>query len=605
VNKPPDATWTEATLGVMSFREHLTELRNRLVRIVLVLVVGFLVAWEFRVQFFDFLSKPVADALADNGIYQFQTLTLTESIVVYVKTAFVGAVVFLSPYIFWELWSFIAPGLYSREKRFILPLTGFSVAFFLLGAAFAYVVLLPVLADWLVNLSLESGHVDVMVTLQNTYSFAFSFLLMFGLVFELPLILFFLALWGAVTGKGLLRFWRYFVVISFIVAGILTPPDPLSQIFMGVPLNVLYGFGVVVAYSVSRARASGRSDASRIALRAMALSLLGFLVISSTAFLYLAGLPQKPLYAYAPPNALFAAGLNPKVLANEKAIVGLVRRAPEGAALLDALATSPYPVDTITDGLLLADDQGRRALLLRAEGLGALASSLPATASLAVAAVDDDTLALGAPELVAVVRGLDPSEPDLEPEESRLLGRLPKSGPLWVWLPPTSPARAALLGPDNASDMRSVGAALGLGTRRRLVFDLPDWKPAVEDDSRPERDRERNERADRIEARIEAARVEALARGNSQLEGAIGEAVLVLGREVEALGSTEARTRIQAALEPLRRTARPAPDTFPALSALATSLKGVSVRREAQRITVTAELADEGLALIFDALARR
>jgi sec-independent protein translocase protein TatC len=601
----PAAPPTDAEQKLMSFREHLAELRSRLVRIALALLGGFFVAWEFRVELFEFLSQPVADALADNGIYQFQAITLTESIVVYVKTAFMGALVFLSPYVFWELWAFIAPGLYAKEKRFILPLTGFSVAFFLLGSAFAYVVLLPFLADWLVNLSLESGQVDIMVTLQNTYSFAFSFLLMFGLVFELPLVLFFLSLWGVVSGRGLLRFWRYFVVISFIVAGILTPPDPLSQVFMAVPLNILYGFGVVVAFSVSRARASGRSDASRVALRAMALSMLAFLVIGSGAFVYIAGLPQKPLHAFAPPASSFVAGFNPKVLSEEKSILGLVRSDPRAEDFLDTFARSGRPVHEMTDALLIADSEGRRAIVLRDNGLGELASTLPSREGLAVGRLDDDTLALGEPDLISNLAAHAPTLPDLEDEETRLLRRLPKAGPLWVWLPPDSPNRNAILGRDNAADLRSAGAALGLGARRRIVFDLPDRLDADKEGmSGTEAEALRAERADRVEARIEAARVSALSQVGSTRD-AVKAALVLIGRELGTLSAPESRQRIEAALAPLEAAVQPIPEVFPALSALAPMLRGVSVRRDTQRLTITAELADEGLTSIFSSLMGR
>lgn len=583
----------------MSFREHLMELRKRLVRVTGVVVLGFFVAWEFRIPLFEFLSRPVANALADNGIYSFQTITLTESIVVYLKTAFIADLVVLSPYIFYELWAFISPGLYKKEKRFVLPLTGFSVAFFLLGAAFAYTALLPFLTDWLVNLTLEGGQVDVMVTLQNTYSFAFSFLLMFGLVFELPLILFFLALWGAVTGKGLLKFWRYFVVISFIVAGVLTPPDPISQIMMGVPLNILYGFGVAVAFTVSRARASGRPDASSLALRAMALSMLTVLALGAGAFLYIAGLPEKPLTAWVPGDAAFAAGMNPKVLGNEKAVLGLVRGVPEAATALDAL-TVKTPLSDITDGLVIGMADGRRAVLLRSPGIG----EDPGPGR-----IDDETIALGSESLVAELVAREPETPELGPEGSRLLSRLSAAGPLWVWVPPKSPAREAVLGADNASELASVGAALSLGSRRQIVFDLP---LALEGEADPggkesvEEREARAARADRVLARIEAARVAALARPDGARDATLVKALSALAGELEAFAPAEAKARILAIRASLNEVGHaPAPATFPALTALAGHLQGVSVRREDTRLTLTAELTDEGLSTLFGLIAGR
>lgn len=591
---------------VMTFRDHIMELRRRLVRITLFLAVGFFVCWEFRIPLFEFLSEPIAGALGDNGIYQLQALSLTESIMVYLKTAFFADLVLLSPYIFWELWAFISPGLYAREKRFILPLTAFSVAFFLLGSAFAYTVLLPFLTDWLVNLAMESGNIDVMVTLQNTYSFAFTFLMMFGLVFELPLVLFFLALWGTVSGKALLKFWRYFVVISFIVSGILTPPDPLSQIFMAVPLNVLYGFGVIVAYTVSRARESGRPDASRVALRAMALSLLGFLVIAVGLFSWIAGLPQKPLYAWAPADTAFVVGLNPRVLSAEKSVLGLVRATPTVAEALDAMAKTGHPLDEITEGMLMGDLDGQRAVILRRKGLGEAMASYPGATAL-----DADTLLLGSPALTTKVASREPESPSLSREEDRLLSRLGRGGPLWLWLRPESPARATLLGADNATELGSTGAILTLQPRRQLIWDLPDRLGQEGKSSDKESKPEREARQDRIEARIEAARVAALSltasTGTLDTQDHTREALFAIAAEIERLSDSSAKERLAKALAPLERNqptskAKVEPSPFPALSLLATELRGVSVRREEARITITAELADEGLALLHSAL---
>ncbi len=586
---------------VMTFRDHLMELRNRLVRITLVLTVGFFISWEFRIELFEFLSYPVANALADNGIYQFQTLALTESIMVYLKTCFFASLVLFSPYVFWEMWAFISPGLYSREKRFILPLTAFSVAFFLLGSAFAYTGLLPFLTDWLVNLGQESGNIEVMVTLQNTYSFAFTFLLMFGLVFELPLVLFFLALWGNVTGKSLLKFWRYFVVISFIVSGILTPPDPLSQIMMAVPVNVLYGFGVIVAYSVSRARESGRKDASSVALRSMALSLLAFLVITVGLFTYITGLPEKPLYAFAPSNASFVAGLNPRVLGAEKAVLGLVRQYPAAGQVIDRLGVAGHPLEDLTDAMLTADAEGRRAFVVRHSGLGLERERFVGLAP-EVHAMGDDVLVFGDAGFANLIAERDPENPDFTREEDRLLIRLQNAGPLWVWLSPESPSRSAILGTDNATELTSTGAALTLSPRRQVVYDLPDRLPANEDGADKGKKPERESRQNRIEARIEAARVAALTQGQANDDDSTRAALLAIGRELATLSDAAAKARLQAALAPLQHGPLPQPETFPALSALARDLRGVSVRREEARITVTAELADEGLMTLLTRL---
>lgn len=572
----------------MSFREHLLELRRRIVRITIMLLIGTFATWEFRVEIFDFMSKPVADALADNGIYHFQAIQLTESIVVYLKVTVVAAIFLLSPYIFWELWGFISPGLYKKEKRFILPLTGFSVVFFLIGAAFAYTIIIPFITNWLVELTLNSGHVDVTVTLENAYSFSFLFLVMFGAVFELPLVLFFLALWGLVTAKGLLKFWRYFVVISFIVCGILTPPDPLSQSLMAIPVNILYGFGVIVAVTVSRAKKSEATNVSARAMRAMALSLLGVTAATIAMFLLLTGLPRPELPAWAPADAPFVAGFNPRILASEKAVVGVLRMDPQTGAVLDALDKAGANLDDVTDGALVVDASGARTVLLRNDDLGTLAG--PIATSLAgrvdVRALDDDTLAFGRS---AALGKLAPTPHERDHEEERLLQRLEKSGPVWVLVDHQSPVRPRLVGADNAGELTSFGASLALDERRHVTFDLPIADAAA---------------AARVEARIEATRVAALAHSTDAKTSALVSALKGVASELERMAPPADKARIRALTADLEHVA-PAPESspFPALIALAPHLRGVSVRRDERRLTITSELDDEGLPALFGFLA--
>ncbi|MEC9073398.1 MAG: twin-arginine translocase subunit TatC, partial [Myxococcota bacterium] len=190
----------------MSFSSHLGELRTRLIRGAIALVLGFFVCWSWRVELFGLLSSPISEALADNGIYRYQAIHITESILVYLKASFVAAILLTAPFTFYQGWAFVSPGLLNKEKHFLIPVTFFTVVFFLIGSAFAYQVILPFITDWLVKLTLEGGQADVMVTLQNAFSTSLVFLVMFGLVFELPLVIFFLSLFGIVTRKGLTSF---------------------------------------------------------------------------------------------------------------------------------------------------------------------------------------------------------------------------------------------------------------------------------------------------------------------------------------------------------------------------------------------------------------
>ncbi len=230
--------------GAMTFLEHLHELRRRIFRMVMVTGVAFFVLYAFHVEVFDFISAPIQDGLIRHGIYHFRALKVTEPIMVYLKVSLVAALLLASPYVILELWFFISPGLLRHEKRFALPVLFFGSCFFLLGAAFCYRVMLPFLTDFLVGVGEESAGVAVDVTLESALGFALTFLLMFGVIFELPLVLFFMTLLEMVTPKKLIAFFRYWLVLAFLIGAMLTPPDPISQVMMAAPLMVLYVVGI-------------------------------------------------------------------------------------------------------------------------------------------------------------------------------------------------------------------------------------------------------------------------------------------------------------------------------------------------------------------------
>ncbi len=587
----------------MTFREHIRELRRRIVRIAAALVVGTIFAWEYRHDVFDFMSAPVTKSLAAHGIYSYQAIGITESVIVYMKVTLIACFFFLAPYIFYELWSFISPGLYKREKRFILPMTGFSLIFFLLGAFFAYFVIIPVMTSWMIGLTLEGGNVDVALTLSSTYSFSWFFLLMAGLVFELPLVLFFLALWGVVSGKGLLKFWRYFIVISFLIAGVITPPDPLSQSLLAVPLNFLYGFGVLIAFTVSRARAREAANVSGRALRALATSLLLLMVVSLGFALLIGVIRAPPLIAWAPADGALVVGLNPRVIASDKALTGIIRTSPTAGRVLDALQGAGMTWEPITEGLVVITAAGERVVILRGDEAGLRADAVnqaladPAAATTPTApvarAANDDVLVIGAPALADAIVARGPVALALEDNDERLLDRLSTAGAVWVWLGPKSPARAAVVGTENATDLGAVGASLALDQRRRLVFDLPMANHGAGVSA-----------SDRVETRIEAARAVAIARGSddktTRLSKAVRDVIVELGPTVSPATRTklDAIAATIAALAPLE-----VPDTFPVLVNLAPEIRGVSVRRDRHGLAVTAELDDHGLITLFGWIA--
>lgn len=243
--------------GEMSFRDHLVELRDRTLRAAVALVIAFFVAWAFHVELYELLSAPVREAMAANGLYAIKALQLTESIAVYMKLSLVGAVFLASPVLFAQIWLFVAPGLLDSERRLAAPVIAASVFFFCLGALFCYAVVLPFMTDFLVSLTLAAPGMTMEPTLQSTFSFSLWLLLAFGLIFELPVVLYFMTVLGLVSAAGLFSFYRYWIVISFVIGAVLTPtPDPINQALMSGPLVLLYGLGAGIAWLVELDRKS-------------------------------------------------------------------------------------------------------------------------------------------------------------------------------------------------------------------------------------------------------------------------------------------------------------------------------------------------------------
>lgn len=285
--------------GPMSFRDHLEELRGRIIRAVLAVIAGMVVGWHFRVPLFAWILRPMEVAwfcnLRDNTpqactvpqivhwmlhypvfrsiralaerAYQaahpgitpipfnptMHFADPTSPFTVNLKLAAIGGFVLALPVVFYQLWMFIAPGLYAKEKRFVLPMVFFSTVFFLAGALFGYHFVFPVGYAWFLGFSGKVGGTAVTVIptlmMDEYLGFTIQMLLAFGIVFELPLFIFFLSLVGLVTWRQLLAFSRYFTVIAFILAAVLTPStDVYSQVMLGLPLIALYFVAVGLAY---------------------------------------------------------------------------------------------------------------------------------------------------------------------------------------------------------------------------------------------------------------------------------------------------------------------------------------------------------------------
>lgn len=229
----------------MTFTEHLNELRIRLVRCIIGAFVGFLVCYGFAEQLFELLMKPLMDLLQPTGGALIYT-GLPEAFFTHLKVAAIAGVFVASPYIFYQLWMFIAPGLYEGERKYMIPIAFFSALCFVLGALFGYYVVFPYGFQFFLGYATE--FIKPMPSVKEYFSFSTSMLFAFGFIFELPLFMFFLSVMGIVTHKTLRKYRKFAILGNFVVAAILTPPDVVSQCLMAGPLCVLYEIGIWVAY---------------------------------------------------------------------------------------------------------------------------------------------------------------------------------------------------------------------------------------------------------------------------------------------------------------------------------------------------------------------
>jgi sec-independent protein translocase protein TatC len=244
---PPPPTGDDAVgegqSGRMSLFGHLQDLRKRLTRSAIAVLVGFLACYAFAGQMLKILMKPMLDVLKQS---HFIYTVPTEAFFTEMKIAFVAGIFASSPYIFYQVWQFVAPGLYSHEKRWIAPIALASALFFTFGAMFGYFVVFPFGFEFFASYTS-----DILVftpKLDEYLDFVLKLLFAFGVVFELPLFLFFLARLGLVTHVGLRKKRKYAILVSFVVAAALTPPDAISQTMMAVPLCILYEVGIWVAF---------------------------------------------------------------------------------------------------------------------------------------------------------------------------------------------------------------------------------------------------------------------------------------------------------------------------------------------------------------------
>lgn len=245
----------------MTFWEHLAELRSRLLRMILAFAIGSTVAWVFRETLLMWLTTPFIRAWNDQHLGGTAALHFpapASLFIAYIKLALLGGFVLALPVMLYQLWAFIAPGLYSSEKKLAIPFVVSSCLLFAGGGYFGWRIAFPIAFQYLLGFSgpvgMEGFEVKPTVMIGDYIEFVTRMLLAFGAVFELPVLIFFLSVAGIVTHRHLIKFARYFVVIAFIVAAIITPPDITSQFLLAVPLCILYVLSIGISWLVTRGR---------------------------------------------------------------------------------------------------------------------------------------------------------------------------------------------------------------------------------------------------------------------------------------------------------------------------------------------------------------
>jgi sec-independent protein translocase protein TatC len=224
-------------------KPHIADLRKRLVISCLTVTVMFFVCFSFYEPILNWMMVPVEAVLPKNS--QMVAVEIQETFFTALKVAFFAGFIVSLPVIFWQLWLFLAPGLYDHEKKLVIPFVFFATLMFLSGAAFAYYIVVPVGFEFLINFG--STVVTVLPSIGKYVGFFTKLLIGFGIAFELPVITFFLAKIGLVDDRMLKNFFRYAIVLIFIVSALLTPPDVISQLLMAAPLTLLYGVSIYIA----------------------------------------------------------------------------------------------------------------------------------------------------------------------------------------------------------------------------------------------------------------------------------------------------------------------------------------------------------------------
>ena len=230
------------------FLGHLEELRKRLVICSIAVGIGFSISYVFAKQLFSYLILPLTKVLPEDSRLIFTNLP--EMFIAYIKVALVAGIILAIPIIFYQLWMFLAPALFKKEKKYIIPFVLFSSILFAVGALFGYLVVFPYGFKFFVSFATED--IQALPSVKQYFSFAIRLLLAFGLVFEMPVVVLFLTKIGLITPDSMKKFRKFAILSSFILSAILTPPDVATQLMMALPIIILYEISIVLSKTMYR-----------------------------------------------------------------------------------------------------------------------------------------------------------------------------------------------------------------------------------------------------------------------------------------------------------------------------------------------------------------
>lgn len=246
-DSPTSPTERKFELPAMSFLQHLEELRMRIIYALAAVGVGFCACWYYAERIFGLMQRPIMVALHANHLDgKLVYLSPTEPFNMYLKVGFIAGLFVASPFVLYQVWAFVAPGLYRHEKRYVLPFMFFSVGLFLSGGLFGYTMVYPAALDFLIK---YGAAFQPMITIGEYTDLFLTIIIGLGLIFELPILVFFLSLMGVISAGWMWRNLRYSILVIFIVAAIVTPTtDIMNMCIFAAPMVVLYILSIGVAW---------------------------------------------------------------------------------------------------------------------------------------------------------------------------------------------------------------------------------------------------------------------------------------------------------------------------------------------------------------------